>query len=115
MLKRSGVALLVPDPIAIHAAEEAAKATIAEEARIRKIAKQNAPRPTLGEIWSLYRDRLKGLFLKPPNESGGSPSQTPAARIRPVPVMISTLLMSGVIAIAVRRWLRRKPSSATSR
>lgn len=108
LLAKTGTALPEPDLQEVRTAKQAIEKLIAKEKVERKIILQNAPRPAWGEIWVVYRDRLKALFLKQSRASGAS-GQT--AQLRPVPVVVAGLLLVGILACAVRWCFRRKLSS----
>ena len=109
MLKQSGITLPEPDPAEIRAAKDAVRQATVEDERVRQNARQNAPRPTLGEIWTVSRDRLKGLFIKR-TSANGTTGQTPGTQIRPIPVLVAALLIVGIVVLVTRRRLRQKHS-----
>jgi len=114
MLAVAGIKFLTPEPAEVRAAKEAIEELVAKEKAEREIIRHNAPRPSLAGRWTVLQEGIKGIFIKPISNgiSGGTSGQAQAIQIRLVPVVIVILLSAGIIAFAVRLWLRHKPSSA---
>lgn len=63
LLGSSGVELPAPDPAEVESAKVAVGKLLAEEERVRQIARQNAPRLSSAEIWAVWWIRVKAWFF----------------------------------------------------
>jgi hypothetical protein len=106
LVNESNVKLPEPDPAEVRAAKEGVKNLIAEEERVSQIVRQNAPSVTSEETWSVWRERIKGVFIKP------SANGSQKGHIRPAPVAITLLALFGVGFFVWRRFAKGKKQSS---